>query len=184
MLHACAAKPFPRSYWVTPGNLLAGCYPGSKQEQRTEEKCEGLFQCGVRRIINLMEEDEKDWSGKSFADYEPTWLKTARRNNTPCSMLRFPIKDRSIPPRSTMRDILDAVDTFLELNEPVYVHCWGGKGRTGTVIGCYLARHGYAAGNKILEMISIRRSSDPTWDEPSPENSLQCDFVRSWQKGK
>ncbi|MFZ5949388.1 MAG: fused DSP-PTPase phosphatase/NAD kinase-like protein [Candidatus Rifleibacteriota bacterium] len=28
--------------------------------------------------------------------------------------------------------------------KPVYVHCWGGLGRTGVVVGCWSRRHGEA----------------------------------------
>ena len=37
----------------------------------------------------------------------------------------------------------------------VYVHCWGGVGRTGTVVGCYLVRQG-------------EREADPTVGMPAP----------------
>jgi protein-tyrosine phosphatase len=35
-----------------------------------------------------------------------------------------------------MTTILDAIDESMTAGKPVYVHCWGGMGRTGTVIGC------------------------------------------------
>jgi protein-tyrosine phosphatase len=31
--------------------------------------------------------------------------------------------------------ILNQIDMCIKYDKPVYVHCWGGKGRTGTVIG-------------------------------------------------
>lgn len=30
----------------------------------------------------------------------------------------------------------------LAAGQTVYVHCYGGIGRTGTVVGCWLVRHG------------------------------------------
>jgi hypothetical protein len=38
--------PFPRSYWVIPGKLLAGCYPGAKdpKEATAEERVLGESQ--------------------------------------------------------------------------------------------------------------------------------------------
>lgn len=44
------------------------------------------------------------------------------------------------PTVDQMRAILDAIDRAA--GSIVYVHCWGGHGRTGTVAGCYLVRHG------------------------------------------
>ena len=34
-----------------------------------------------------------------------------------------------------MTAILNAIDESMTAGKPVYVHCWGGAGRTGTVIG-------------------------------------------------
>lgn len=39
--------PFPRSYWVVPGLLLAGEYPGSKDRQEATQKIRGLLKCGI-----------------------------------------------------------------------------------------------------------------------------------------
>jgi len=36
-----------------------------------------------------------------------------------------------------MHEILDTIDAALSAKRIVYVHCWGGVGRTGTVIGCH-----------------------------------------------
>jgi protein-tyrosine phosphatase len=64
------------------------------------------------------------------------------------------------------------------------VHCWGGKGRTGTVVGCWLVRHGKATGDQALAMIQELRKNDPTRYEPSPENETQRQMVREWKPGE
>ena len=51
---------------------------------------------------------------------------------------RIPVRDVSVPSKDGMVMILDRIDQALAQQRPVYVHCWGGKGRTGTVVGCYL----------------------------------------------
>ena len=53
-------KPFDRSYWVVPGKLLAGCYPGDKNREIAKKKLQGLIDCGIRLVVNLMEESELD----------------------------------------------------------------------------------------------------------------------------
>ena len=50
--------PFNRSYWVVPGKLLAGCYPGSEDAIEEERKLKGLIQAGIRHVISLMEPQE------------------------------------------------------------------------------------------------------------------------------
>jgi len=62
--------PFPRSYWVEPGKLLAGYYPGDLNPSKMEKKLKGLLQTGIRYVINLMEENEHNWDGKHFRSYE------------------------------------------------------------------------------------------------------------------
>ena len=44
-----------------------------------------------------------------------------------------------------MREILDHLRTRLDSGHKVYVHCWGGIGRTGTVVGCHLVEQGMTA---------------------------------------
>jgi protein-tyrosine phosphatase len=66
-------------------------------------------------------------------------------------------------------------------NRPVYVHCRGGRGRTGTVVGCYLVRHGLT-GQGALERIKELRRNEPTGHLPSPEAREQVEMVLSWEK--
>ena len=61
--------PFPRSYWVIPGKLLAGFYPGSKDPKEATTKLTALINSGIRHIINLMEPDERDLPGHRFVPY-------------------------------------------------------------------------------------------------------------------
>ena len=62
-------KPFPRSYWVVPGKVCAGAYPGDSDENVMECKLKGLVDCGIRHVVNLMEPTELDHDGRSFMDY-------------------------------------------------------------------------------------------------------------------
>jgi hypothetical protein len=62
--------PFPRSYWVIPGKLLAGFYPGSKDPQEANDKLTALINAGIRHVINLMEPDERDLTGHRFVPYD------------------------------------------------------------------------------------------------------------------
>jgi len=52
--------PFPRPYWVIPGLLLAGEYPGAKEQNEAEQKLSDLLDAEIRQIIDLMEPDETD----------------------------------------------------------------------------------------------------------------------------
>jgi protein-tyrosine phosphatase len=161
--------PFARSWWVVPGRLLAGYYPGHTDPTTMRAQCDGLVTAGIGVVINLMEEPEMDLSGSLFEDYSID----ARRE-------RFPIVDFSIPDRATMGRIIDAIDHGIASGDGVYVHCWGGRGRTGTVIGCWLLEHGHATPDNVFDVIDALRSGAPDASHPAPENVEQRDFVRAW----
>jgi protein-tyrosine phosphatase len=58
---------------------------------------------------------------------------------------RMPIRDFGVPTEEQMRGILDAIDEAVADRHTVLVHCRGGIGRTGTVVGCWMRRHGASA---------------------------------------
>lgn len=176
--------PFPRSYWVVPGKLLAGCYPGDKNRKGAEAKLRGLLTCGIRVVVNLMEEDEFGHDGESFVPYEETIQRIAKEIGAEVECIRIPIPDLSAPSRELMVKILDRIDHAISTGKAVFVHCWGGKGRTGTVVGCYLARHGFAMGKDALQRIEELRKNDPTSHEASPETDSQRRLVKYWRKGE
>lgn len=173
--------PFDRSYWVLPGKLMAGCYPGGKKLDQEENNLKGLVACGIRTVINLMEEDEKDHSGKPFRSYEKPLKKIAADMGEEISCIRIAVKDLSIPSLETMQTILDRIDQSIAQGRPVYVHCWGGRGRTGTIVGCYLVRQGLT-GENALEQIKKLRKLEPTAHKPSPETDDQRNMVRNWRE--
>lgn len=175
--------PFDRSYWVIPGKFLAGYYPGDRQKKVMEQKMRGLLDCGIRCVINLMEDDERDHDGSLFSDYAPV-LKRIADSGPPIECYRMPIRDLDVPTPNFMVHILNRIDDALEKGKPVYVHCWGGRGRTGTVVGCWLIRHGIAETKTVLEKIQKLRQYDPKVHWPSPEMHDQIRMVLSWKKGQ
>ena len=172
--------PYSRSYWVIPGKLLAGCYPGSEHKAAAQQKIKSLLDHGIRHVIDLMELDEVNWSGNAFRPYAPQMILLAQAAGIEVTFDRMAIKDTWIPSRGDMCKILDRIDQCIQDHRPVYVHCWGGRGRTGTVVGCYLARHGYATGDDILKLIQDLRKDTKDHDKASPETSQQIHMVLSW----
>jgi hypothetical protein len=176
--------PFDRSYWVVPGRLLAGCYPGDLDAGVARDKVQGLLDAGIRHVVSLMEETETNWDGEPFAGYREEFLQRAGEMKIDVSWARRPIRDMAVPSRGEMTGILNEIDGVITADRPVYVHCWGGKGRTGTVVGCYLARHAFASGERVLEMIRELRANVPGGGYDSPETERQREMVRSWKIGE
>ena len=135
-------NPIEMCYWMVPGRFLAGEYPRNLDTPSSIEKLARLTAAGVSAFIDLTE------------DQEP--LKPyAYLLNGP-SHERFGIRDRHAPATDELtKHALDAIDRHLEAGRTVYVHCWGGVGRTGTIIGCWLSRH-YEPGQAALDRHSRR----------------------------
>jgi hypothetical protein len=176
--------PFDQAYWVVPQKLMAGCYPGSENAQQAHRQLKGLLTHGIRHVINLMESDEFNWYDRMLVPYENLMASIAATLGVDVGFDRMPIKDWSVPSRLTMGKILDRIDACISQHKPVYVHCLGGLGRTGTVVGCYLARHGYAIDRNVLKLIQQLRQNSPIRHRTSPETPEQLDFVQSWVQGE
>lgn len=179
--HRC---PFPHSYWVISGQLLAGEYPGSAEPSEARQKVAALVEVGIRRIVNLQEAHERNREGQLFAPYEDELRRMAARIGVQATMVRMPIRDMSVPTHEEMRTILDEIDRSIQQNLAVYVHCWGGHGRTGTVVGCYLARHGIASSWDAIRQIKSLRRGTPDAGKSSPQAQSQFDMVLKWKKGE
>jgi len=172
--------PFPRSYWVVPGKLLAGYYPGAENNEEANKKLMALLDHGIRHVINLMEPDEFNWDMEPFVSYNEQMRSIAESMGCEVTYEKIPIRDLGTSSRIEMIQIMDSIDQSIEKGKPVYIHCWGGTGRTGTVVGCYLVRHGHATGQKVLEMILGLRKNTKDYYKPSPESNQQIDMVLSW----
>ena len=142
-------------------------------EKSSREKLAKLTDAGVSAFIDLTEFNGRLADGH----LEPY----AHLLDGP-SHQRFAIRDMSVPSsRELTRAALDAIDAHIAAGETVYVHCWGGVGRTGTIIGCWLARHhepGQAALDRLKEL--WRDNPKSKQGRRSPETSEQERYVREW----
>src|SRR4051812_20506123 len=92
-----ADVPLPNCYWVIPGVLLAGEYPGGTTADETHERVQKLLAAGVGCFIDLTQPDERE-------PYD---------HELPMSVdyLRKPIKDHGLPAkREHMIDIQACLD--------------------------------------------------------------------------
>lgn len=141
--------PANRTYWVVQGKLLAGAYPGQPELTKHLARLQSLYDAGMRTFVNLQEEGEKNKSGQTFVRYDGDLRDLAATRSDTVSHLRFPIPDGGTTSVDRMRSILDAIDLSLAANRAVYVHCFGGMGRTGMAISLWeFSPHGQC-GTKV-----------------------------------
>ena len=165
------AAPVPGSYWVVPGRLLAGAYPGASSDAEAREKIRLLRDAGVTFPLDLTEEGEY-----GLLPYSAVLAEGMRA-------VRKGVRDFSCPSDDEIVEILDVIDGELERGSVVYVHCYGGIGRTGTIVGCYLVRHG-RSGEEALDFIGEQRAGTPDGGRRSPETDEQRDKVLGWSPGR
>jgi hypothetical protein len=163
-----APHPLPDSYWVVPGRLLAGEYPGAAEDSVARRQVRRLSWCGVTDYIDLTTAGEY-----RLKPYLPLLEDGA-------SHRRFAIADRGVPEPEEMEAILAAIDGSFAAGRTVYVHCFGGIGRTGTVIGCWLVRRG-TPGEQAIELLARWRGGTPDVEIPSPETWEQRELVLAWR---
>jgi Dual specificity phosphatase, catalytic domain len=131
--------------WVVPGRLAAGPYPRNVDELRA---------LGIDAFVDLTEAGEL-----------PAYVVDGVEH------LRVPIRDFGTPSIDEMEVILATLDELLARGRVVYLHCRGGIGRTGTVLGCYLVRQGLRAEDALASI-------------SGPETEPQREFVLAWTPSK
>lgn len=176
--------PFKRSYWVVPGKFLAGCYPAGQTPASAAEKIQGLISAEVTDIVCLMESTETNHDGRPFLDYLPPTQAAAAAIGRELRWCRHSIVDGSITTVEAMRAILDGIDAALQRGGVIYVHCWGGRGRTGTVVCCWLVRHGLATPVQAVAKMHTLIGDKIDDFRPTPENDKQRLFIEQWRLGQ
>ena len=123
------------AWWVIPGRLLAGEYPGSIDPVKAAQKRQVLLDAGVNSYVNLTESGELAGGGRPLKPYHELLIAEAQdRGLSLPEHHRFEIPDTYIIDDAGYDSILEHIGRELDSGKVVYVHCWGGKGRTGTVV--------------------------------------------------
>ena len=159
-----------KCYWVESGKFLAGEYPRNPDKESSLEKIAALMDAGVGLFIDLTEERElfpyAQWAA-------------------PAAHMRFPIVDECVPetPEQTVA-ILDAIDECIGAGKIPYVHCWGGIGRTGVIVGCWLARHGKPGRPALDRLRALWRNNPKAQRTDVPNTWEQEEYILNWREDR
>jgi atypical dual specificity phosphatase len=140
-------------------HLVAGC-----RGPRTDRDLALLSDFGVRALVRLASEDETGL----------VWSEVERHEIRDCYE---PVSDWTSPSQEQLDRVIEFMKTAVENGEPVAVSCGAGKGRTGTVLGCYLVARGMRPQAAIEELIAVRACSDEILRVPGQKDAV-FDFYR------
>jgi len=174
---ATVPQPIPASYWVVPGRLLVGEYPGSQSRAEAMERLRRFLQAGVTCFVDLTEPRELP----SYEALLPFETPDGRR----VEYLREPIVDHGVPAdRETMQRAIAMLDNALAAGHVVYLHCRAGVGRSATVAGCWLASRSARTSDAFDELQRCWRQSarSQQWEEV-PETAEQVAYILDWTAG-
>jgi hypothetical protein len=175
-----APTPLPGdSFWVDEGLLLAGPYPGAIDRAEAAEKLEAFLDVGITTFVDLTEAGEPSPKDGPLQPYDELLSGIATRRGITVQHVRMPIRDVSIPTAAEMEAILAFIIATIEEQNPIYVHCCGGIGRTGTVVGCLAIETG-ARPESVLDELAALRAGTERGTRRSPETDEQRQFVRDW----
>ena len=163
-------RPLNQSYEVLGNGIIyAGEYPGDKNGEFAKHKIEQMYHFGIRHFIDLTEEGEL----RPYNHLLP--------NDT--TYTRFPIVDCGAPKNiESVQRLLLRIEELKKMEGYVYVHCWGGVGRTGTIVACYLSQNWEEPElNHTLEVLRRNFSEMPkSAYRKTPETKEQIDFIEQF----
>lgn len=170
-----SALPDGNIYRVPGTRIFAGPYPGHPDHREARRKLDRRLDAGITCFIDLTTADDP------LEPYEPVLREAAHARDVMVEYHRMPIPDMHTPATREMSGMLDTIDAAHRAGHGIYVHCWGGIGRTGTVIGCHLARWGLGGEAALAALAELWSTVDKRDSFPrSPQTDAQCAFVRQW----
>jgi protein-tyrosine phosphatase len=148
-----------------PASLAGMAYP------RPHTPWEAINKAGFQHVVCL---------ANNQVDYDPAPLKILHSVELEDLVHGGPPADPKREERLIQKAVTIAAERLLA-GEGVVVHCMGGTGRTGTVIGCLLRQIGYPAQEVLAYLDGLNQTRGRSgW----PESFWQAHFVRSYSENR
>ncbi|NOX43751.1 MAG: ATP-binding cassette domain-containing protein [Gammaproteobacteria bacterium] len=148
----------PRNFlWLKKGVLAGTPKPGLLVD--IEDDLKALKRVGITVLVSLTEEP-----------IDPTHL-------APYDIagIAFPVVDMGVPTIDAAIDLCKQVETLIENNEAIAMHCKAGMGRTGTALATQLIWDGHTA----LDALETVRRVEPRWVQSEEQVKFLEEFARA-----
>ena len=141
--------PIPESNIVIPGKLIVGAYPGDDNNVLNTHNLIKILNCNVTTFVCLQKEYDPNipdfrWRCKLglrpyFKDVEnlikiKSEYKELKTDITSVSFIHKPIADCCIIDDTETINLARKLVQLICNGEVLYIHCWGGHGRTGVIV--------------------------------------------------
>jgi len=159
-------------WWADPeGRVLGGEFPGHRDDEPlARRKLSLLAGAGIGTIIDLTDGD--DW----LTPYEKHLPEVTAERGGELRRIPHPIPDQGVTTPEHYDRIVADIERSLAAGRKVFVHCWGGIGRTGTVLGVWHVHRGHSP-DAALERIAAARKGSLKAGRPAPENAEQVEAI-------
>lgn len=173
------------SNWLLDGQLMCGGYPENEDQLRR------ILKARVDVFICL--QDDRQIKEKSLPDYRvmvKNLVETEWEFDQEVSFYKFPIKDGKIAKDVGVFKLCHIILDLVCRGKVIYMHCWGGHGRVGTISSCLLQIltpsevGGGAAftGKEALEYNELMHSFREVGSErKTPQTRMQFNQVMKWR---
>jgi|TARA_B100001179_G_scaffold232267_1_gene224604 atypical dual specificity phosphatase len=88
-----------------------------------------------------------------------TTFPNAFLNNSSLKIKHLSLIDHSIPSIDKIIEALDFIQTSIDSNSAILIHCRAGKGRTGTILASYFVNSGWDVQTSIKHIRKLRSGS-------------------------
>lgn len=160
------AHPFDALTLQQGGTVIFTPCPGTKSES-LPASVTTLRNAGVDMLLTLMHDEEME---KHNVKALPTEC-----HNQGIKWLQLPILDDAAPStafESAWQAYKDDIRTVLQNKGTVAVHCKGGSGRTGLVIGLIMLSLGYSGDDVMKQVQTVRPNA--------LKNSQQLNYFKTY----
>lgn len=165
------------------GKLGLGCCPGHRLTPRAVVPRHGSLAADLKLIaawkphlvLTLMEEDELAYVGA------PTAVLAREFTALGIDWRHLPIPNLEPPDHrfeAAWIDLWPRLDVALRQGERLFLHCYAGLGRTGTVASLILMQYGFSPRDAMRAVRAVRPGSIETFTQESYLSRIRTDRAR------
>jgi len=166
--------PTDKSNWVVHGRILQGAYPVGKTDIEQRVVISALMRAGVSCFVNLVSLQET-MQLPEYSSLVSAHEKMRPKDNAKVDHVHFPISDGGTAKDNQVLPLLQDLVKRVKQNQKLYIHCYGGHGRAGTICACLLGILYELPPDEAIQRIQVYHDSR---DHPGCFPSPACEGQR------